>query len=204
MDCGGPPLLFEGQTTMTTRVAPENVLCPQHTDRAPRSRAKAPLPCWGEAGCGNGCTWAVRPPSAATRPAATFHDRLRASGKPPKVIHIALAHKLLRQAFAWPPRTGRTRKRSREPLAAGTVHCEAAPFASVAISISPAHLPCHLPTEKINSRSSTASPVNPFFRRAWHPCTAPVHAGSSKLHRPVTRFESSCHLTRLASVQGLA
>jgi transposase len=43
------------------------------------------------------CSWTAKRCNPACR---NLHDRLRASGKPSKVIHVAIAHKLLRQAFA--------------------------------------------------------------------------------------------------------
>jgi transposase len=43
------------------------------------------------------CSWTAKRCNPACR---NLYDRLSASGKPPKVINIAIAHKLLRQAFA--------------------------------------------------------------------------------------------------------
>lgn len=43
------------------------------------------------------CSWTAQRCNPACR---HLHDRLKAAGKPSKVIHIAIAHKLLRQAFA--------------------------------------------------------------------------------------------------------
>ena len=43
------------------------------------------------------CTWTARTCNLACK---KLYQRLRAAGKPPKVIGIAIAHKLLRQAFA--------------------------------------------------------------------------------------------------------
>ena len=43
------------------------------------------------------CTWTAKTCNPACK---TLHQRLKAQGKPAKVINIALAHKLLRQAFA--------------------------------------------------------------------------------------------------------
>jgi transposase len=43
------------------------------------------------------CSWTAQRCNPACR---HLHDRLTAAGKPPKVINIAIAHKLLRQAFA--------------------------------------------------------------------------------------------------------
>jgi transposase len=43
------------------------------------------------------CSWTARSCNPACR---ELYLRLRAAGKPPKVINIAIAHKLLRQAFA--------------------------------------------------------------------------------------------------------
>jgi transposase len=43
------------------------------------------------------CSWTAKRCNPACR---HLHDRLRASGKPSKAIHVAIAHKLLRQAFA--------------------------------------------------------------------------------------------------------
>jgi transposase len=43
------------------------------------------------------CSWTAKRCNPACR---NLYDRLTASGKPPKVINIAIAHKLLRQAFA--------------------------------------------------------------------------------------------------------
>lgn len=43
------------------------------------------------------CSWTARTCNPAC---AALHQRMQAAGKPPKVINIAIAHKLLRQAFA--------------------------------------------------------------------------------------------------------
>ena len=43
------------------------------------------------------CSWTAKTCNPACR---ALHGRLQALGKPPKVINIAIAHKLLRQAFA--------------------------------------------------------------------------------------------------------
>lgn len=43
------------------------------------------------------CSWTAKRCNPACK---ALHARLKASGKPPKVINIAIAHKLLRQAFA--------------------------------------------------------------------------------------------------------
>ena len=43
------------------------------------------------------CSWTAKRCNPACR---DLYDRLKASGKPPKVINIAIAHKLVRQAFA--------------------------------------------------------------------------------------------------------
>lgn len=43
------------------------------------------------------CSWTAKTCNPACR---ALHTRLKALGKPPKVINIAIAHKLLRQAFA--------------------------------------------------------------------------------------------------------
>lgn len=43
------------------------------------------------------CSWTAKRCNPACR---VLHDRLKEAGKPPKVINIAIAHKLLRQAFA--------------------------------------------------------------------------------------------------------
>jgi transposase len=43
------------------------------------------------------CSWTARSCNPAC---TTLYDRLKAAGKPPKVINVAIAHKLLRQAFA--------------------------------------------------------------------------------------------------------
>ena len=43
------------------------------------------------------CSWTAK---RCNRACAQLHARLKAAGKPPKVINIAIAHKLLRQAFA--------------------------------------------------------------------------------------------------------
>lgn len=43
------------------------------------------------------CTWTARTCNLACK---KLYQRLQAAGKPPKVIGMAIAHKLLRQAFA--------------------------------------------------------------------------------------------------------
>ena len=43
------------------------------------------------------CSWTAKRCNPACR---ALHARMKAAGKPPKVINIAIAHKLLRQAFA--------------------------------------------------------------------------------------------------------
>lgn len=43
------------------------------------------------------CSWTARSCNPSCR---ALYDRLKAAGKPPKVINIAIAHKLLRQAYA--------------------------------------------------------------------------------------------------------
>ncbi|MCS3903553.1 transposase [Methylohalomonas lacus] len=43
------------------------------------------------------CSWTAKSCNPACR---ALHDRLKAAGKPAKVINVAIAHKLLRQAFA--------------------------------------------------------------------------------------------------------
>ena len=43
------------------------------------------------------CSWTAKRYNPAC---AALYARLRAAGKPPKVINVAIAHKLLRQAFA--------------------------------------------------------------------------------------------------------
>ena len=42
-------------------------------------------------------SWQARRVNSGCR---VLYDRLRDAGKPPKVISVAIAHKLLRQAFA--------------------------------------------------------------------------------------------------------
>ena len=43
------------------------------------------------------CAWTAK---RLNKPCQTLYERLKAKGKPEKVIKIAIAHKLLRQAFA--------------------------------------------------------------------------------------------------------
>ena len=43
------------------------------------------------------CSWTAK---RSNKACVELHQRLSEAGKPPKVINIAIAHKLLRQAYA--------------------------------------------------------------------------------------------------------